>query len=86
MAKSYNKAKQTQEKNLDSLGLDMGRKPPQALDIEEAVLGALMLEPNLVPDTLEIINAGCFYKEVHRKIFNAIKNLADQHFPVDRRT
>lgn len=83
MAKSYNKAKQTQEKNLDSLGLDMGRKPPQALDIEEAVLGALMLEPNLVPDTLEIINAGCFYKEVHRKIFNAIKNLADQHFPVD---
>ena len=83
MAKSYNKGKQTQEKNLDSLGLDMGKKPPQALDIEEAVLGALMLEPNLVPDTMEIINTGCFYKDAHRKIFNAIKTLSDKHYPVD---
>jgi DnaB-like helicase N terminal domain. len=58
--KSYNKGKQTQEKNLDSLGLDMGKKPPQALDIEEAVLGALMLEPNLVPDTMEILTPAVF--------------------------
>ena len=83
MAKSYNKTKQIQEKNLDSLGLDMGKKPPQALDIEEAVLGALMLEPNMVPETLEIITAECFYKETHRKIFNAIKSLSDKHYPVD---
>ncbi|MDX9782277.1 MAG: replicative DNA helicase [Bacteroidales bacterium] len=83
MAKSYNKGKQTQEKNLDSLGLDMGKKPPQALDIEEAVLGALMLEPNMVPETMEIVTAECFYKETHRKIFNAIKSLSDKHYPVD---
>lgn len=84
MAKVYNnKGKQNQDKNIDSLALDMGKKPPQALDIEEAVLGALMLEPHAVPETLEIINAECFYKESHRKIFNAIKSLSDKHYPVD---
>ena len=34
------------EPNLDTLGLEMGNKPPQALDVEEAVLGALLIEPN----------------------------------------
>ncbi len=31
--------------NMDTLGLEMGNKPPQALDVEEAVLGALLIEP-----------------------------------------
>lgn len=83
MAKNYSKTKQAQEKNLDSIGLDMGKRPPQALDIEEAVLGALMLEPNMVPETMEIITAECFYKDAHRKIFNAVKSLSDKHYPVD---
>ncbi len=82
MAKGYNKPKQV-DKNIDSLAIDMGKRPPQAIDIEEAVLGALMLEPHAVPDTLEIVNAECFYKETHRKIFNAIKTLSDNHNPVD---
>lgn len=83
MAKVYNKSKQGTDKNIDSLAMDMGKKPPQAVDIEEAVLGALMLEPHAVPDTLEIVNAECFYKETHRKIFSAIKTLSDNHNPVD---
>lgn len=83
MAKVYNKPKQSSDKNIDSLALDMGKKPPQAIDIEEAVLGALMLEPHAVPETLEIVNSECFYKETNRKIFNAIKTLSDNHNPVD---
>jgi len=83
MAKVYNKSKQGTDKNIDSLAMDMGKKPPQAVDIEEAVLGALMLEPHAVPDTLEIVNPECFYKETHRKIFSAIKTLSDNHNPVD---
>ncbi|MHC1690560.1 MAG: replicative DNA helicase [Bacteroidales bacterium] len=83
MAKVYSKPKQGTDKNIDSLAMDMGKKPPQAVDIEEAVLGALMLEPHAVPDTLEIVNAECFYKETHRKIFSAIKTLSDNHNPVD---
>ena len=49
MAKSYVKKGtqgSNQIKNLEFIGLETGRKPPQALDIEEAVLGALLLEPN----------------------------------------
>ena len=34
--------------NLDTLGLEMGNRPPQALDVEEAVLGALLIEPNCI--------------------------------------
>ncbi|MCL2727719.1 MAG: replicative DNA helicase [Bacteroidales bacterium] len=76
-----NKAKK--ETNIDLLGLDMGKKPPQAIDIEEAVLGALMLESNAVTDVMGILTPDCFYKEAHRKIFSSIVSLSLRHDPVD---
>lgn len=80
-------AKTTKTKNkevsLDALGLEAGKVPPQALDVEEAVLGAMMIEPNCVPDVLESLTAGCFYKDAHRKIFSAISALSKDHEPVD---
>ncbi len=69
--------------NFDIVGMDLGKMPPQALDIEEAVLGALMLEPSAVSDILDIISPDCFYKETNRKIFTAISKLASKHAPVD---
>ncbi len=83
MAKNYNRTKTSQSVNVDVLGLEMGKKPPQAIDIEEAVLGALMLEPAAITDILDIINPECFYKEANRKIFTAISSLAAKHAPVD---
>ena len=71
------------EVSLDALGLEAGKVPPQAVDVEEAVLGAMMIEPNCVPDVLESLTAGCFYKEAHRKIFSAISALSKDHGPVD---
>jgi len=71
------------ETNIDLLGLDMGKKPPQAVDIEEAVLGALMLEASALNDVLGILVPECFYKEAHRKIYAAIAALAMRHDPVD---
>ena len=73
MAESYgNRGAQgsNQIKNLEIVGLESGRKPPQATDIEEAVLGALLLEPNSVADVLDLLNPECFYKEANRKIYN----------------
>lgn len=70
-------------KKIDNIGLDIGKVPPQALDIEEAVLGALLLEPNAVTEALEILTEECFYKEVNRKIFTAIRSLATVHSPID---
>lgn len=70
-------------KNVETVGLESGKKPPQAIDIEEAVLGALLLEPNSVADVLDILIPECFYKEANRKIFKAISALALQHAPID---
>lgn len=81
MAKSVRQKKN--EVSLDALGLEAGKVPPQALDVEEAVLGAMMIEPNCVPDVLESLTAGCFYKDAHRKIFAAISALTKDHEPVD---
>ncbi|MDO4736226.1 MAG: DnaB-like helicase N-terminal domain-containing protein, partial [Bacteroidia bacterium] len=72
-----------QIKNLEALNLESGRKPPQAVDIEEAVLGALLLEPSSVADVLDMLNPECFYKEANRKIYVAISALAARHAPID---
>ncbi|MBO4768581.1 MAG: replicative DNA helicase [Bacteroidales bacterium] len=78
------KTEKTRRANIASIGEEMGGyKPPQALDIEEAVLGALLLEPAVVPDVLDQISADCFYKESHRKIFDAITSLARINAPID---
>ena len=70
--------------DLDRLGEDLGGlKPPQALDVEEAVLGALLLEPEVVPDVLDQLSAECFYKEAHRKIYDAIVKLSREGSPID---
>ncbi len=83
MAKNSSRTKYNKTSNFDILGLEMGKRPPQAPDIEEAVLGALMLEPSAVTDVLDIISPECFYKESNRKIFTAISSLASKHAPVD---
>ena len=53
--------KKNQTVNLDTLGLEMGNKPPQALDVEEAVLGALLIEPNCLDEAMEELSPSCFY-------------------------
>ena len=72
-----------QIKNLEFMGLESGRKPPQAIDIEEAVLGSLLLESNSVADVMDVLVPECFYKEANRKIFKAISALAMRHDAVD---
>ncbi|MHC1780387.1 MAG: replicative DNA helicase [Bacteroidales bacterium] len=83
MAKISGRGKPRTEPNIDVLGLEMGKRPPQAVDIEEAVLGALMLEPTAITDIIDIISPDCFYKETNKKIFVAISSLASRHAPVD---
>ena len=82
MAKTNYKPK-VQDKKIDAISIDMGKVPPQAIEVEEAVLGALLLEPNVVPDVLDTLTPECFYKEANRKIFMAISSLSSKHDPVD---
>ncbi len=61
----------------------VGKIPPQAIDVEEAVLGALMLERDAFSKIDGIINSDSFYKVEHQHIFRTIKKLASQHKPID---
>lgn len=60
-----------------------GRIPPQAVDLEEVVLGALMLEKEAVNAVIDILTPEVFYKESHQIIFSAIKELFTKSEPID---
>ena len=75
--------KREQAANLDTIGLEMGNKPPQALDVEEAVLGAMLLEPSSVDAAMEELSVSCFYDPRHRMIFEAMTHLVAEHTSVD---
>ena len=60
-----------------------GRVPPQAIDLEEAVLGALMLEQNALTAVIDILKPEIFYKESHQTIYSAIHRLFARSEPVD---
>ena len=55
-----------------------GKVPPQSLEAERAVLGAILLEPNLLPRAVELLIPEEFYKEAHRKIFAAMIQLFER--------
>lgn len=60
-----------------------GKMPPQAVELEQAVLGALMLERNAYVMTGELLKPECFYKEAHQRIFGAIQVLFQDDEPID---
>ena len=64
--------------------LVFGRITPQAREIEEAVLGAVMLEKDKLAQVLEIIQSpDCFYETAHQKIYASVRRLFDSSMPVD---
>ncbi len=63
--------------------LDHGRIPPQAVDLEEAVLGAIMLEKDALTAVIDILKPEVFYKEAHQLIFEAIVVLFNETQPID---
>ncbi len=63
--------------------MEAGKLPPQAPDLEQAVLGALMLERNAVNEAIDILQPESFYVEAHRKIFTAIQFLFRNDQPID---
>lgn len=64
-------------------GLEHGKVPPNATDLEEAVLGALMLESDALNDVVEILKPESFYRIEHQKIFEAITDLFSKSEPID---
>jgi replicative DNA helicase len=77
------KDKNVRRKSTDITSLVYGKIPPQAKDLEEAVLGAIMLEKGAFDTVVEILRPECFYVEAHQKIFHAMKSLSDKSMPID---
>jgi replicative DNA helicase len=67
----------------ESAALELGKKPPQAIDMEEAVLGALMIEKGAIVDIQGLLIPDSFYLETHQKIYKAIVDLAGRHDAID---
>ena len=65
------------------LNKELGKVPPQATDLEEAVLGALMIEQKAVNEVIDVLTSESFYREAHRKIYQAIYSLFDRAEPID---
>ena len=60
-----------------------GKLPPQAIDLEESTLGALMLEKDALTKVIDILHPESFYKDSHRIIFSAIRKLFERSEPID---
>jgi replicative DNA helicase len=71
---------------LESFRNESGKLPPQALELEEAVLGALMIEKDALTSVVDILQQTSFYKEAHQRIYNAILQLFGKSEPIDMLT
>ncbi|HEY0977481.1 MAG TPA: DnaB-like helicase N-terminal domain-containing protein, partial [Flavobacteriales bacterium] len=69
--------------SLIDTALEAGKLPPQAPELEQAVLGAMMLERNAVNEAIDILSPESFYVDAHRRIFGAIQDLFRNDKPID---
>ena len=76
------KNNKTNVKPMVSKSID-GKLPPQAIDLEEAVLGALMIDNDALSNAIELLKPESFYKYQHQKIFSAIEDLFNSAKKVD---
>src|SRR4051812_39581316 len=87
-----NKKQRTNDrrKSPDLSTMVYGKVPPQAKDLEEAVLGAILVEgmyktvySNPFDVVIEILKPECFYVDSHQRIFQAMWSLANKSQPID---
>ena len=83
MAKQYNKYSKNNQEAFEKLTGIEGTIPPQSVELEQAVLGALMLERDAIIDVQEYVKAETFYLEEHRIIFKAIQSLSVEMKAID---
>src|ERR1044071_5519729 len=82
---NLNKDRKTRRKSgpLDLGTMMYGKIPPQAKDLEEAVLGAIMLEKSAFDTVVEILKPDCFYVESNQRIYRSMQGLQQKNLPID---
>jgi replicative DNA helicase len=71
----------TDKSNL--ISLEKGKLPPQAVDLEEVVLGAMMIDKKGVDEVIDILSPEAFYKEANKLVYEAIFQLFENSEPID---
>ncbi|MDP4277385.1 MAG: replicative DNA helicase [Bacteroidota bacterium] len=85
MEASDNKRTSRKKSTQNALSV-IGRRPPEARELEEAILGALMLEKDAYSVVSDILKPASFYVHAHELIYTAIQNLSITQKPVDMLT
>ncbi len=80
---NLNRDRKRRKSSFDLSTMVYGKVPPQAKDLEEAVLGAIMLEKNAFDAVAEILKPECFYVESHQRIFRSMQSLTQRSQPID---
>src|SRR5918993_774140 len=81
---NLNKDRKSRRKSsYDMSTMVYGKVPPQAKDLEEAVLGAIMLEKGAFDTVVEILKPECFYVEAHQRIYKSMQSLQQKNQPID---
>src|SRR5215217_7759107 len=81
---NLNKDRKVRRKSsIDLSTMVYGKVPPQAKDLEEAVLGAIMLEKSAFDTVVEILKPECFYVEAHQRIYRSMQGLQQKNQPID---
>ncbi|WP_018126518.1 replicative DNA helicase [Balneola vulgaris] len=83
MAKNGSAYKKKTYEDPSSILEKEGRVPPQAVEVEEAVLGAMLIETGAATIAIGMLKADDFYKPAHRHIFETISNLSERDNPLD---
>ncbi len=69
--------------NTPVINLERGKIPPQAIDLEKVVLGALMIDGKGVDEVITLLTPDVFYQKNHQLVFDAIDKLFKSQSPVD---
>lgn len=75
--------KQRRKAPVDLSTMVYGKVPPQARELEEAILGAVMLEKGAFDTVIEILKPECFYVDAHQRVYRAMQGLANKSQPID---
>ncbi|MBA4348502.1 MAG: replicative DNA helicase [Thermodesulfovibrio sp.] len=68
---------------MKDVDLTIDKLPPQNIEAEQSVLGAIVFDNEALPKTIEILSPDDFYKESHRRLYNAMLELFDKSEPID---
>ena len=84
MAVSNKNSKRSPQTTIIKVGAnEMGKLPPQAQELEDSVLGALMIEKEAFGTVADLLRPEVFYKDQNRLVFEAIRELAVNDQPID---